>query len=622
MTKEDKARFWGQNHLTTRTNTRKAVDFINDFDSEKKDFTLADIVEIYNVSKFWKILSKEEKKKLNKKFMSSASKKIKDYFDNNPLCNMDSDYRELNSLYQRDFWKMFLMYKREEVTAIAQLQAFISDNNVKVVNLISKETSECDAYNKMVKELLFGDPRLVKMFLEKENSFLKVDYKFPKIFTNQKLNSYVPDSEINAWVARYCDLPDAEEECLYQIATWSEKQERKFDDKTKAAALKVLVEKHSNADNRSLGSEVELKYFPSVNQSHEELFEALISELGFNRIPGCFSLIRGNSRQEFKKTKYSYSINLGFSFNQMACLQKLKLISDFLSNDEMEIEDILAFNYKELIKRKLAVEGFEFKPTTKGADYYDKIKGLNPEMERILKYYSIYQQYGVVDKYIFSVRSYNPDFRDLKSLSDKKFVYAHADDVLVFCNLLFHNDTDLSVLRSEDEPSSFYEYVKSGAKIADLDEYKKDVFYGNPYFKNLFDVDDSGQIFFKDVLKIGFYKTLWEYGYYPLFYASDSLLQFIDIEEKLGKLEYKNTLFSKQESNYISYMLDTKIFDNGPDIRNRGAHGMLPNNDSITCEVYYLKLLIIFLLYTIRINEELEHQNKKRITEGDADCKH
>lgn len=618
MAKEDGIRFFGLNDGKTYTNIPKVVDFIDDFESEKEDFTLAEIIGIYNAFKFLKILKKEEKIKINKKFGKFSDGKISSYFDMKQLSELNSEYKELTRLCQQDFWEVFLKCNAEEQATMPQLQAFVSENNIDVKNLMNQK-SNCDDYNRIVKTMLLKEPKNVELFLEKCNSCSEVNYEFPTDFSKPGIN---PD--IDAWVVRYCKLPDAKEEYLRQIWTWSEKHTCKFDDMTKATAKKALKERSEaygeNADGIQtvIQSIIKSTQFPFVTQNYEELLESLMVVLCFNDNPGCFPLIRYNNRQEMKKTKYSYSENIIFIMKKTFCINRLRVFCDRLSSEAIEVEDILAFNYQEPLKRKYLVDGFKFKPTTKGADYYDKIKGLNPEMDRILKQYSVYKDYGVIDEDVLDIRSYNPDYRDLKSLSEKKFVYAHAADVLVFCNLLFHDETDLSVLHNEFESVSFYEYVKNGARIADLDDYKKDVFYGNPYLNNLLGVDNSGGIFFRDLLKIEFYKTLWEYGYYPLFHAPDSLLQFIDTEEKSGKLKCKDTLFSQQEINYISYMLDVKFYDNGPDIRNRGAHGLLPDGSVVKCEDYYLNLLIIFLLYTVRIIEELEHQNKKEATEGDA----
>ncbi len=618
MAKEDRIRFFGLNDGKTYTSFRKVVDFIHDFDSEKKDFTLSEIVEIYNVSKFWEILAEEEKVKFNKNFDTIAESRINCYFNMNQLSELDFEYKELNRLYQRDFWKMFLKYKVEKRTATTQLQAFISVNNIDVKNLMNQK-SNCDAYNGIVKMLLLEEPRHVELLLEKYNSCSIVDYEFPNNFT---------DAEMDSWVTRYCGLSDAKEEYLIQIAKWSESYNQKFDKLTRANAIKALKRRGKvdgeNDDGIQIAvlSIIKTTDFPVVNQNYEELLETLESILGFKDKPGYFPLVRWNSHQEMKETKLSYYENTSSIITKDYCTNQLRAFCTHLSSGDVEVEDILEFNYKELIKEKYSVGGFEFTPTTKGNNYYDKIKSLTSEMERILNYYSIYEEYGEADEDIFSVLSYSPDFRTLKSHSKEKFVYANSEDVIDFCNLLFHDETELSVLRDEFEPVSFYDYVKNGARFADLDDYKKSLISGNAYLNNLLGEDDLGQTFFKNMPLIDFYNTLWQYGYYSMFHLPVELLRLVDDEVQKGKLKYEGTLFSEQENNYISYMLDNKLFDNGPEIRNRGAHGTLPPNSFKKYEGYYLNLLIIFLLYTVRINEELDYQNKKRITEGDADYKH
>ena len=106
---------------------------------------------------------------------------------------------------------------------------------------------------------------------------------------------------------------------------------------------------------------------------------------------------------------------------------------------------------------------------------------------------------------------------------------------------------------------------------------------------------------------------MWESGYCPLFGFSDELLQRISNEVKMGNLRYGDTLFSEQESDYISYIMDNKKFNNALAIRNKITHGSFAKKSAKEHKDYYLELLIILMLYTVRINEELDYQDRKQV---------
>ena len=92
----------------------------------------------------------------------------------------------------------------------------------------------------------------------------------------------------------------------------------------------------------------------------------------------------------------------------------------------------------------------------------------------------------------------------------------------------------------------------------------------------------------------------------------NELLQLVDDEVEKGNLRYGDTLFSEQESDYISYIMDDKKYSNTLAIRNKITHGSLAKKSAKEHKDFYLELLMILMMYTIRINDELEYQDKKR----------
>ena len=65
---------------------------------------------------------------------------------------------------------------------------------------------------------------------------------------------------------------------------------------------------------------------------------------------------------------------------------------------------------------------------------------------------------------------------------------------------------------------------------------------------------------------------------------------------------YENTLFSKNEYDYLNYYLNSK-FSNGLELRNKYAHGTHSTDGSQHFNDYF-KFLEILVLIIIKINEE------------------
>ena len=76
-------------------------------------------------------------------------------------------------------------------------------------------------------------------------------------------------------------------------------------------------------------------------------------------------------------------------------------------------------------------------------------------------------------------------------------------------------------------------------------------------------------------------------------------------------LQYENTLFSKKESEYLNYFLNSK-FSNGLELRNKYAHGT-HSLDEVQHQIDYFKFLEIIVLIVIKINEEFCLYDKLKV---------
>jgi hypothetical protein len=86
----------------------------------------------------------------------------------------------------------------------------------------------------------------------------------------------------------------------------------------------------------------------------------------------------------------------------------------------------------------------------------------------------------------------------------------------------------------------------------------------------------------------------------------DQIKKWINMED----LVHKQSLFTIQEQSFIDYMLNVQKYYNGPELRNKYAHGVFPVDEKEQ-EQDYLELLRIMVLIVIKINEEFCILNPK-----------
>lgn len=91
-----------------------------------------------------------------------------------------------------------------------------------------------------------------------------------------------------------------------------------------------------------------------------------------------------------------------------------------------------------------------------------------------------------------------------------------------------------------------------------------------------------------------------------LLYCPTEVVESINKLYENDDVRYGDTLFSEQEADMISYYMDDKKFGNSMAIRNKITHGRATKKNASEAKMYYLKLLTVLLLYTIRISEELD----------------
>ena len=605
--------------------------YIATFDAAKSAFSLNEIVQLHNILKYLK-LSGTKINDREKAFQGAARQIIGRYFAERGLEDLNEEYASLYRPYQDDFWEVFVGYKVIKKTSAVQLQSFSTLNEIHIRTLL-KQKGMCDKYKVTLKAMLLKEPRHFELFLRKYDSESEVGYDFPAGFTNQ---------EISEWARRYCELPDVNTNYLQQLSLWSNHHEFKIDAKVLVKARRMYESIMSTyfvgGKGVSWGIGVSIK--PDVpegvafeisdenviqldfdknwldtERDYPTLLQNLIHVFGFFDKFGRFAFIGSPNApntlfDRFRtESKFAYKQTLDFRIKKTLTGLTFLAYFDYLAHNEIDMEELFAYCFNELFADTFKIDQFFFDSSPKENNYYTRSKALLPEMDSLLKQFDFYQEDGEIDLDLFESQSTSKGYRNIKSLAEKKFIYLHSDEIRNLCQLLFDPHIWFAFIESKEDKKSFFEHVLDGVTMNDFNAGQQRVITESLRAKDIIGFDVANRIYFKNSLLINLYRIIWNSGYCSILNFWDELLQLVDDEVEKGNLRYGNTLFSEQESDYISYIMDDKKFSNTLAIRNKITHGSFAKKSSKEHKDYYLELLIILMMYTIRINDELEQQD-------------
>ena len=101
---------------------------------------------------------------------------------------------------------------------------------------------------------------------------------------------------------------------------------------------------------------------------------------------------------------------------------------------------------------------------------------------------------------------------------------------------------------------------------------------------------------------------LYHYGEISYHHTLNGQQRKIDELINQGALIAENKFFSRQEADYLSYIIDNSHFSNSLGIRNKYLHGIPTYSGDDAGEKYltdYLMVLLAIIVLILRINEEL-----------------
>lgn len=628
-----RVKWYSSNDFANGTNIKRIEDVICNFTTESELIDINDIIELYNIQKFFanEVFSVYWSKKQISDYCETVkcfTELIGTYFSKLDINQFRNVIDTLNYNYQDDFWKLvdnYKVYKKisdETFNNMLRNEHFILRDLLKcknIVNYFPEDISNFIENNPSSAEVLLDH------YLRKNDKTIEKLY-FPAQLDKDKkaliLEKYVSSELANA---NYLKLifESKKTNDLFISDKLKLKAKRKYDQKMRlmlesGTSFEYVVKvSFSDTQPEEVISEVTKDNILSLSYSTQWIEE----NLDYPTILNNFIYLFEYTDLQFRSQHVSLASRLGtlekhlgikgkneyrtgIAFEQFKILARLQIIgySYELEKCDIFLEDIIRWFFCVYVKEEFNINGFNFNPSPQTASYLQKCRNIASEMDSILKQFKLFCENGEIDSELLQISSEHIFIKNVPSMIENKYIYPVGDKWKQISHLLF---SDQSIIRYMPETgqvyNSFYDLIQ-----------KEDLYYQMlaPYQTS--DVDwlvdyhilkiDNDKIVMKNKEKIEILRQLYEYEVICFSYFKKSQYIISELAED-EMIEFSSSLFSKPEQDYYNYLFNKSEFANGLDLRNSYLHGTQTTDENQN-KIDYFIFLQMMVLIVIKINEE------------------
>lgn len=599
--------------------------------------TINDIVEYVHILRLMdnlKTISDEWKQRVDE--FSSYKKKLQaligKFFASLDDQNCKQIYEELERAYKEDFWKLFEQYRTYKRISVSVFEDILMNSSGNIY-LILECKQLVQYYSDAIKKYFMNFDDSAKILLDKYEMSPK-----------KEKNIYIPDlskEEINKIFMNYIESAYAHINMLEAIANIRPNADLPLTNKVKLAAKRkteelikavidgkrgfkvdhrICVSFRDNTEPLDEEKKGECKYFiydrkwVRGNLDNATILNNFIYLLGYADTQMRLQVVskeleattlektfRLRSKNDYLESDV-FHFKMGLSYTQMVAYYQ-----ELLEND-IRLEDVIEWFFKDYVKEEFGINGFSMKMPSETTTYLEKCRTLIPEMESILKQFKLYVEEGEIDAELLQIASGATDITQIPSCVKGKYVYGIGKDFRRMETDLFSDQCMLHwVERLQGNYKAFFDLIlRNDVKKED---YKQYLWPELEWLKEngIIIYDAEGYIRFGDLGKVSIIADLAKnetisFYHYPIAMRA----KFSELKDQ-NLIEYEDSLFSRPEQNWLSYMLNKSKYNNGLDIRNKYAHGtQAPSNEDHIHRQYYFYILSILIMYMIKINDDLD----------------
>lgn len=624
MIKGVNMKYYGINDLSTSYYYSYVIAYIDKFKNQNLK-NINDYLILYNVINYASEINLNIREQKLNDFLSNSKKQLGEYFGKIDISSTNFKYDIIKNQYEDNFWECCSKFNNLNKVSAKAFKNFINDNDVSMF-LILKNKKIISRYNNVIKEILLENPIYFEFFI-RYYSDKNPSFHFPNNITEE---------EVDDWANSYLDSTNSNLNYIEQLSKWSNHHIFKLKDQLILKARRCYKNMSENLMREGITNEfvmqvklvdkldtiievqleganptilIDKKFLLAYTRNQEILF--IIYNL-FNLFgnKGHYLLLPykiDNNILDILKTigKHEYKYDILDDYNKYVFKLVFHAYYKLLKSNDINLERALFSYFKEIMKEKFKDLIFFVNSSELGSSYYSKCKSIFPEIDSIFQQYNILRENGRIELELLEMRTGEVDYRELKSFRDYKFAYIKSEKIEELIKTLFSKNSHMAYTKTNTF-MPFYIKILTGLNIENLND-KQRILVDELLVYNLIKIDITGDINFVDEEIWLFLSDLYQYEYAVLSNYSDNIVEKIDNIFGSELLKFDNKLFSTQEINYISYMLDNKKYSNSRAIRNKYIHGNNTNkNDSFHLS-NYLEVLMLIILFIKRIDEEITY---------------
>lgn len=303
--------------------------------------------------------------------------------------------------------------------------------------------------------------------------------------------------------------------------------------------------------------------------------------------------------------KADYRRGIAFWTADTKSLLEVRMLHDFLRSRKIDLEHVISWFFGEYLVQEFGAENFSFTPTGDGTSYLQKVRHVFAEMESVASQFSLYVQEGELDRDLFTIAADQVRYKSLPSLIQGKYLRITSEvEIANVLHLLFSDQSRLNYISEElHERNAAQLLMRREVAYADFKEYQTGSL---DYLLGLGVLKDTGvRVELADFEQTLILWSLFHCEAANYFHLSPAGRTVADAMVAKGWVTRHSTLLSEAEAKYFNYYLNNVEFSNGPQLRNKYAHGSQP--DSGGEDAYYRDYLIalrLVLALIIKINDD------------------
>ena len=311
------------------------------------------------------------------------------------------------------------------------------------------------------------------------------------------------------------------------------------------------------------------------------------------------------------KNNKLYHKNIIFDYFNGLLNNELNLYRTVLLNKGIHLETMIESFFSEIFPKNYNVPKITTHLSTENKSYLEKCHELVTNFDIICKQFYHFSKYKTIDKELLQADNTPVKIENIPSLVKNKYAHGCENNFKGMIFNLFSNQCPLNYISSRNiQYECFYDLLqKETVYKSDYPEYEHRVIDELAKW-DLIEIARDGKLSIKIQNRVLILRELYRNEFLNFNRFDDEMRNEILEIQKLGLIQFENTLLSEQEAAYFNYFLN-ETYPNGPKLRNKYAHGIeyLENDEKVHYNNYIILLRLIILL-VLKINDDVCLYNK------------